>query len=103
MMPCMKCWTRQVARIGIIVMTTGVLCTVGHASAQNLDLDSFLAPVQGGSDSVQGDVEVGDTVHAETMHDGLNAANGLLAEDGVGVLLVSTNAGLGTIARASAP
>ena len=99
----MRVITRQVARIGIIVMTTGVFCAVGHASAQNLDLDSFLAPVQGGSDKVQGDVEVGDTVHAETMQDGLNAANGLLAEDGDGVLLVSTKTGLGTIARASAP
>lgn len=72
------------------------------AVGQNLDLDSFLAPVQGGSDVVQGEVEVGDTVHAETMQDGLNAANGLLAEDGDGVLLVSTKTGLGTIARASA-
>ena len=94
--------TRQAAKIGIIVMTTGVLHAVGQASAQDLDLDSFLAPVQGGSDAVQGDVEVGDTVHAETMQDGLNAANGLLAEDGDGVLLVSTKTGLGTIARASA-
>ena len=93
---------RQAAKIGIIVMTTGVLHAVGQASAQDLDLDSFLAPVQGGSDAVQGDVEVGDTVHAETMQDGLNAANGLLAEDGDGVLLVSTKTGLGTIARASA-
>ena len=98
----MRFITRQAARIGIIVMTTGVLGAAGHANAQNLDLDSFLAPVQGGSDSVQGDVEVGDTVHAETMQDGLNAANGLLAEDGDGVLLVSTKTGLGTIARASA-
>ena len=98
----MRFITRQAARIGIIAMTTGVLGAAGHANAQNLDLDSFLAPVQGGSDSVQGDVEVGDTVHAETMQDGLNAANGLLAEDGDGVLLVSTKTGLGTIARASA-
>jgi len=73
----------------------------GHAMAQNLDLDSFLAPVQGGSDVVEGNVEVGETIHAETMQDGLNAANGLLAEDGDGVLLVSTKTGLGTIARAS--
>ena len=98
----MRFISRQAARIGIIVMTTGILGAVGHASAQNLDLDSFLAPVQGGSDTVQGDIEVGDTVHAETMQDGLNAANGLLAEDGDGVLLVSTKTGLGTIARASA-
>lgn len=98
----MRFITRQAVRIGIIVMTTGVLCAVGHASAQNLDLDSFLAPVQGGSDMVQGDVEVGDTVHAEKMQDGLNAANGLLAEDGDGILLVSTKTGLGAIARASA-
>ena len=98
----MRFISRQAARIGIIFMTTGILGAVGHASAQNLDLDSFLAPVQGGSDTVQGDVEVGDTVHAETMQDGLNAANGLLAEDGDGVLLVSTKTGLGTLARASA-
>ena len=50
----MRFITRQLARIGIIVLTTGVFCAVGHASAQNLDLDSFLAPVQGGSDTVQG-------------------------------------------------
>ena len=66
----MRFITRQAARIGIIAMTTGVLGAAGHANAQNLDLDSFLAPVQGGSDSVEGDVEVGDTVHAETMQDG---------------------------------
>ena len=60
----MRFISRQAARIGIIVMTNSLLGAVGHASAQNLDLDSFLAPV-GGSDTVQGDVEVGDTVHAE--------------------------------------
>ena len=53
----MRFISRQAARIGIIVITTGILGAIGHASAQNLDLNSFLAPVQGGSDTVQGDVE----------------------------------------------
>ncbi len=88
--------------VGLVTLTAAMLLSGGQAIAQNLDLDSFLAPVQGGDEAVQGDVEVGDTVHAETMQDGLNAANGLLAEDGDGVLLVSTKTGLGTIARASA-
>ena len=88
--------------VGLVTLTAAMLLSGGQAIAQNLDLDSFLAPVQGGDETVQGDVEVGDTVHAETMQDGLNAANGLLAEDGDGVLLVSTKTGLGTIARASA-
>ena len=87
---------------GLVFLAASLLSPVGDASAQNLDLDSFLAPVQGGSETVEGDVEVGETVHAETMQDGLNAANGLLSEDGDGVLLVSTKTGLGTIARASA-
>ena len=88
---------------GLFFLAASLLSPVGDASAQNLDLDSFLAPVQGGSsETVEGDVEVGETVHAETMQDGLNAANGLLSEDGDGVLLVSTKTGLGTIARASA-
>ena len=87
---------------GLFALAASLLSPVGDASAQNLDLDSFLAPVQGGSETVEGDVEVGETVHAETMQDGLNAANGLLSEDGDGVLLVSTKTGLGTIARASA-
>ena len=93
---------RKGAGIGMAGLIASMLCSGGHAFAQNLDLDSFLAPVQGGSEAVEGNVEVGDTVHAETMQDGLNAANGLLAEDGDGVLLVSTKTGLGTIARASA-
>ena len=93
---------RRAARIGLVAFIANVLWPIANVTAQNLDLDSFLAPVQGGNESVQGDVEVGDTVHAETMQDGLNAANGLLAEDGDGVLLVSTKTGLGTIARASA-
>ena len=87
---------------GLFFLAASLLSPFGDASAQNLDLDSFLAPVQGGSETVEGDVEVGETVHAETMQDGLNAANGLLSEDGDGVLLVSTKTGLGTIARASA-
>ena len=93
---------KRAAYTGLFALTASLLSPVGHASAQNLDLDSFLAPVQGGSETVEGDVEVGETVHAETMQDGLNAANGLLSEDGDGVLLVSTKTGLGTIARASA-
>jgi hypothetical protein len=93
---------RRAARIGLVAFIANVLWPIANVTAQNLDLDSFLAPVQGGNEAVQGDVEVGDTVHAETMQDGLNAANGLLAEDGDGVLLVSTKTGLGTIARASA-
>ena len=93
---------KRAAYTGLFALTANLLSPVGHASAQNLDLDSFLAPVQGGSETVEGDVEVGETVHAETMQDGLNAANGLLSEDGDGVLLVSTKTGLGTIARASA-
>ncbi|MEK9801257.1 MAG: hypothetical protein VW647_10195, partial [Alphaproteobacteria bacterium] len=93
---------RRAAKIGLVALMASVFGPMNNVVAQNLDLDSFLAPVQGGSETVQGDVEVGDTVHAETMQDGLNAANGLLAEDGDGVLLVSTKTGLGTIARASA-
>ena len=93
---------RRAAKIGLFALMTSIFGPINNVVAQNLDLDSFLAPVQGGSEAVQGDVEVGDTVHAETMQDGLNAANGLLAEDGDGVLLVSTKTGLGTIARASA-
>ena len=93
---------RRAARIGLVAFIANVLWPIANVTAQNLDRDSFLAPVQGGNEAVQGDVEVGDTVHAETMQDGLNAANGLLAEDGDGVLLVSTKTGLGTIARASA-
>ncbi|MGB1356621.1 MAG: hypothetical protein ACPG7P_05010 [Candidatus Puniceispirillaceae bacterium] len=93
---------RRAAKIGLVALMASVFGPMNNVVAQNLDLDSFLAPVQGGSEAVQGDVEVGDTVHAETMQDGLNAANGLLAEDGDGVLLVSTKTGLGTIARASA-
>jgi len=93
---------RRAAKIGLVALMASIFGPVNNVVAQNLDLDSFLAPVQGGSEAVQGDVEVGDTVHAETMQDGLNAANGLLAEDGDGVLLVSTKTGLGTIARASA-
>ena len=93
---------RRAAKIGLVALMASVFGPMNNVVAQNLDLDSFLAPVQGGSEAVQGDVEVGDTVHAETMQDGLNAANGLLAEDGDGVLLVSTRTGLGTIARASA-
>ena len=92
----------RAARLGLMALLPVVFGPINNVVAQNLDLDSFLAPVQGGSEAVQGDVEVGDTVHAETMQDGLNAANGLLAEDGDGVLLVSTKTGLGTIARASA-
>jgi len=92
----------RAARLGLVALLPVVFGPINNVVAQNLDLDSFLAPVQGGSEAVQGDVEVGDTVHAETMQDGLNAANGLLAEDGDGVLLVSTKTGLGTIARASA-
>ena len=93
---------RQAAKIGLVALMASVFGPMNNVVAQNLDLDSFLAPVQGGSETVQGDVEVGETVHAETMQDGLNAANGLLAENGDGVLLVSTKTGLGTIARASA-
>ena len=93
---------RRAAKIGLVALMASIFGPVNNVVAQNLDLDSFLAPVQGGSEAVQGDVEVGDTVHAETMQDGLNAANGLLAEDGDGVLLVSTKTGLGTIAGASA-
>jgi hypothetical protein len=93
---------RRAAKIGLFALMTSIFGPINNVVAQNLDLDSFLAPVQGGSEAVQGDVEVGDTVHTETMQDGLNAANGLLAEDGDGVLLVSTKTGLGTIARASA-
>lgn len=93
---------KRAAYTSLFAFTASLLSPVSHASAQNLDLDSFLAPVQGGSETVEGDVEVGETVHAETMQDGLNAANGLLSEDGDGVLLVSTKTGLGTIARASA-
>jgi hypothetical protein len=93
---------RRAAKIGLVALMASVFGPMNNVVAQNLDLDSFLAPVQGGSETVQGDVEVGETVHAETMQDGLNAANGLLAEDGDGVLLVSTKTGLGTIARASA-
>ena len=92
----------RAASLGLVALLPVVFGPINNVVAQNLDLDSFLAPVQGGSEAVQGDVEVGDTVHAETMQDGLNAANGLLAEDGDGVLLVSTKTGLGTIARASA-
>jgi len=92
----------RAASLGLVALLPFVFGPINNVVAQNLDLDSFLAPVQGGSEAVQGDVEVGDTVHAETMQDGLNAANGLLAEDGDGVLLVSTRTGLGTIARASA-
>jgi len=91
-----------IAGLSATVLSAAVLTASGGAMAQNLDLDSFLAPVQGGSDAVQGNVEMGDTVHAETMQDGLNAANRLLSEEGDGVKLVSTKTGLGTIARASA-
>ena len=61
---------RRAARIGLVAFIANVLWPIANVTAQNLDLDSFLAPVQGGNEAVQGDVEVGDTVHAETMQDG---------------------------------
>ena len=72
---------RRAAKIGLFALMTSIFGPINNVVAQNLDLDSFLAPVQGGSEAVQGDVEVGDTVHAETMQDGLNAANGLRSEE----------------------
>ncbi len=69
--------------------------------AQSLDLNDFIAPVQGGDKNVRGAVVDGDTIHADTMQDGLNYANNMM-EDDSGIRVVSTKTGLGTISRASA-
>ena len=71
--------------------------------AQQLDLNDFLAPVQGGSTAVNGPIDDGETVHAKTMQDGMNYAHQMLNDqDEDGIRVVSTASGIGTISRASA-
>jgi len=71
--------------------------------AQQLDLNDFLAPVQGGSTAVNGPIDDGETVHAKTMQDGMNYAQQMLNDqDEDGIRVVSTASGIGTISRASA-
>ncbi len=50
---------------------------------------------------MRGAVVEGDTIHADTMQDGMNYANDMM-EDDTGIRVVSTKTGLGTISRASA-
>lgn len=69
--------------------------------AQSLDLNDFIAPVQGGDTNVRGAVNVGETIHANSMQDGMNYANNMMEEDD-GIRIVSTKTGLGTISRATA-
>lgn len=81
----------------LVPMSIGIM----PVQAQSLDLNDFIAPVQGGDKKVRGAVVEGDTIHADTMQDGMNYANDMM-EDDTGIRVVSTKTGLGTISRASA-
>ena len=83
----------------LVPITIGVM--PAQVQAQSIDLNDFIAPVQGGDRNVNGAVDDGETVHANTMQDGMNFANNMM-EDDSGVRVVSTKSGLGSISRASA-
>lgn len=90
-------------RITAGVSTLAFLIGAAPSYAQQLDLNDFIAPVQGGPTVVSGPIDDGETVHAETMQDGMNYAHNILREDNEnGIRVVSTVSGMGTISRASA-
>jgi len=92
-----------ICRITAGVSTFMFLISTAPSYAQQLDLNDFIAPVQGGSTAVNGPVDDGETVHAKTMQDGMNYAHKILNDDDEdGIRVVSTATGMGTISRASA-
>lgn len=87
---------RYILSACLVPLSLGVM----PAQAQSIDLNDFIPPVQGGNTNVQGAVVDGETIHADTMQDGMNYANDMIEDDG-GIRIVSTKTGLGTISSAS--